>query len=286
LFLEAVTGDKAGVGGPFYNRFAIPISYVLLIALAVGSVAPWRAASPTILWERTRTPLVVALGAGALAVAMGYREGYLLLGVITGVFVIAAVIRNLAVNVRRRADKTGATPVAATTQILRGDRHYWAGQISHLGVAILAIGIALSSNLAVTGEFALEQFETVSFAGMELTYFEPAVRQETNREVLGARIGVARDGRQVGVLEPSINDYFMQGQVIGTPSVASSLGGDLYLTLDRFNDDGITVKAFWFPYIWMVWAGGLLAGIGPLWAWVARRRKSRDADRVPEKARS
>jgi cytochrome c biogenesis factor len=88
------------------------------------------------------------------------------------------------------------------------------------------------------------------------------------------------------VLEPSINDYFMQGQVIGTPSVASSLGGDLYLTLDRFNDDGITFKAFWFPYIWMVWAGGLLAGIGPLWAWFARRRKSRGADRVPEKARS
>ena len=120
---------------------------------------------------------------------------------------------------------------------------------------------------------------------MELTYLESVVRQEPNRDVLGARIAIVRDGKQVGILEPGINDYFRQGQTIGTPSVASSIGGDLYLTLDRINADEISFKALWFPYIWMVWSGGFLAGIGPAWSWVARRR-SQPARRVLEETQS
>lgn len=285
LFLEAVTGAKAGVGAPFFNRFAIPISLTLLVAMALGTIAPWRAASPSLLWERIRTPVVIALGAGALAVLMRYRDGYLLLGVIAGVLVIATVVGQLARSARRRAAKTGESVATAIGRTLRGDRHYWSGQISHIGVAILAIGIALSSNLAVTGSYSVKQFETVAFAGMELTYFEPVVQQESNREVLGARIVVFRGGKKVGVLEPSINNYFMQGQTIGTPSVATSFGGDLYLTLDQVDADGISFKALWFPYVWLVWAGGMLIGLAPLWSWIARRR-SRDPKRVKEAVRS
>ncbi len=285
LFLEAFTGSKAGVGAPFFDRFAIPLSLALLVAMAVGSIAPWRVASPAVLWERTRTPLVVALGAGVLAVLVGYRDGYLLLGTVASILVIATSFRQLAVTAHRRATKTDSTTVSAVAHTLRGDRHYWSGQLSHLGIAILALGIALSSNLAVSGAFTVDRFETVPFAGMELTYLESVVRQEPNRDVLGARIAIARDGKQVGILEPGINDYFRQGQTIGTPSVASSIGGDLYLTLDRINADEISFKALWFPYIWMVWIGGFLAGIGPAWSWVARRR-SQPARRVLEETQS
>ncbi len=282
LFLEAVTGTKAGVGPPFFNRFAIPISYVLLIGMAVGSVAPWRAASGKILWQRTRTPIVIAMGAGVVAVMMRYTDGYLVLGVVTGVFVIAVVFQRFIESTRRRTAKTDESTPQAIMKVLRGDRHYWSGQLSHIGVAVLAIGIALSSNLAVTGVFAVQQFDTVRFASMDLMYLEPVLRQESNREVHGAKIIVMRGGEQVGVLEPALNDYFMQGQTIGTPSVAMSIGGDLYLTIDRIDADGLTFKAIWFPYVWMVWAGGLLISIAPLLAWLLKKR-DRDVEPVDEK---
>ncbi|RLE16317.1 MAG: heme lyase CcmF/NrfE family subunit [Actinobacteria bacterium] len=284
LFLEAITGDTAGVGPPFFNRFAIPISLVLLVAMAIGSIAPWRSASPTLLWERIRLPFVISLAAGALAVMMDYRDGYLLLGVIAGTLVIATAIHRLFASAHRRTVKTDESMVAAIGKTLRGDRQYWSGQLSHIGVAILAIGIALSSNLAVTGTYSVKQFDTVSFAGMELMYLETVIRREPNREVIGARIVITRDGRQVGVLEPGINSYFMQGQSIGTPSVATSVGGDLYLTLVRIDDSGVSFKALWFPYVWLVWAGGLLIAMAPLWGWLGRRR-SRIPDQVEESTR-
>ena len=285
LFLEAVTGTKAGVGPPFFNRFAIPISLVLLIGIGVGSVAPWRVASGTILWQRTRTPVVIALGAGAFAVFMRYTDGYLLLGVVAGVFVIATIAQRLIESTLRRTAKTDESAARAMMKVLRGDRHYWSGQLSHVGVAVLAIGIALSSNLVVTGTFSVQQFDTVQFASMELMYLEPVTRVESNKEVLGAKIVVSRDGRQVGTLEPALNDYFMQGQTIGTPSVAMSIGGDLYLTIDRIDDTGLTFKAIWFPYVWMVWAGGLLISLAPLLAWFLRRRTT-TVERVKEAERT
>ncbi len=271
LFLEAATGAKAGVGAPFFNRFAIPISLALLLTMAFGTIAPWRAASPALLWERIRAPIVISLAAGALAVLMRYRDGYLVLGVVAGVLVITTAVHRLFETARRRSVKTDENIAVAAVMVLRGDRHYWSGQLSHIGVAILALGIALSSNLVVSGTFTVRQFESVAFASMELTYFEPVIRQEPNREIRGARIVVSRDGKMVGVLEPGINDYFMQDQTIGTPAVATSFGGDLYLTLERFDTDSVIFKAIWFPYVWLVWAGGLLIGLAPAWAWLARR---------------
>ncbi|MCL1593673.1 MAG: cytochrome c biogenesis protein CcsA, partial [Actinomycetia bacterium] len=281
LFLEAVTGDTAGVGAPFFNRFAIPISLTLLVAMAVGSVAPWRSASLTLLWERIRVPVVIALGAGAVAVLMDYRDGYLLLGVIAGVLVIATAVHRLIEMARRRTAKKDEHLGTAIGKTLTGDRQYWGGQLAHVGVAIMAIGIAMSSNLAVSSTFSVTQFDTVAFASMELTYLEPVVRQEANREVLGARIVVTRDGKTVGILEPSINNYRDQGQTIGTPSVATSVGGDLYLTIVSIDDAGVSFKALWFPYVWLVWAGGLLIGVAPLWGWLGRRRK-KSPERIRE----
>ncbi len=281
LFLEAFTGAKASVGPPFFNRFAVPMTLVLVVTMAVGSITPWRAASAGLLWRRLRTPLVISLGHGALLVLMGYRKGYMLLSVVAGFLVLTAASRYALESGRRRAAKKEVSLARAIGRTVRGDRHYWSGQISHIGVAVLAVGIALSSNLAQLGSHTVEQFESVRFAGMELTYLEPVVREEPNREVLGAKIIVSRGGQRVGALEPSINSYFRQGQTIGTPSVATSFGGDLYLTLDRIDESGISFKAFWFPYIWLVWAGGFLVSVAPLWTWLGRRR-SHAPDRVEE----
>jgi len=283
LFLEALTGDKASIGPPFFNRFAIPISITLLVVMAIGTVAPWRAASWSLLWERTRGPLVVAFGVGAAVALSGRANGYLLVGIVSGVFVIATAARTLAGRVRRRTAKTDESIPAALRKVIVNDPRYWSGQLSHVGVAVLAIGIALSANLVVTGTFDMTRSDTVEFAGMRLTFVEPAVVQETNRTILGARIAVARGERPAGTLMPAINDYFMQGMKIGTPSVATSWRGDLYLTLDRIDESRIALEAKWFPFLWMVWVGGFLIGLAPLLGWALRRGSRRVTTSVPDR---
>ena len=45
LMVEAFTGREVAVGRPFFDRVAVPLAFLLLVAIGTGSTAPWRVAS-------------------------------------------------------------------------------------------------------------------------------------------------------------------------------------------------------------------------------------------------
>ncbi|NIS20754.1 MAG: heme lyase CcmF/NrfE family subunit, partial [Thermoplasmata archaeon] len=66
LILEAFTGTQVGVGEPFFNRLAVPLSFLLLLVMGFGPIAPWRTTEKGLIWRRTRNPAIVALATGLL----------------------------------------------------------------------------------------------------------------------------------------------------------------------------------------------------------------------------
>jgi cytochrome c-type biogenesis protein CcmF len=282
MIVELVTGTQVGVGRPFFERLGLPISLLLVLAMAIGSVTPYRAARPAVMWERLRTPLRLSLAVTAVGVLVGARNGWILVTTLLSAFVVAVAVRHLWSQALRSARGVPSAVPGAAVRLMRNDAGYWGGQIAHIGVAALALGIALSSNLAVEDQVRFAPGESVGFAGFELTYVEPFERVESNREVLGARVEIRRGGDVVSVLEPRLNNYFMTRQAIATPSVDLRLRGDLYLSLTSIDADGATLDVFWFPYIWLIWLGGALAVGGGVWAWLVPRARRREAD--PETA--
>ena len=61
---ELVQGNKVTVGGPFYNRVAIPVALILLLLTAVGPLLAWRKTSFESLKRNFMWPCVVALTVG------------------------------------------------------------------------------------------------------------------------------------------------------------------------------------------------------------------------------
>jgi cytochrome c-type biogenesis protein CcmF len=282
MFVEAISGDQLGVGRPFFDRLAIPLSFTLLLAMGLGPITPYRQARASVVWERIRTPLRVALAAGAGVVLLGERTGYLVLGVVAGTFVIAIIVRQLWVTARQAAVKQGLPVWRSLGRIMRRDPGYWGGQISHIGVALLAMGIAVSANQGLETQVTLEPGQMVEFAGHEITYLEDFSRQEPNRNVLGARVEVSRNGSTIAVLEPRLNQYVRSSQPVATPAVDTSWRGDFYLSLTGIGGGRIALDVFWFPFIWMIWLGGLVAASGGLFSWVVRKPARRQV--VPEEA--
>ena len=271
MFLEAATGDQAGVGRPFFDRIAVPIAFGLLLAMAIGPITPYRAARPAVVWERIRTPLRVALGITAATVLLGARGPLMLTSIALGIFVGAVIVRHLVVKARALSAKTSKSLGACLGRIVRNDPHYWGGQLSHLGVAVLAVGIAISAGQVVERTIVLEPGETARVAGFELTYEAPFSRAEPNRAVLGATMMISKPWGGTQSLQPRLNEYPAQGQVVATPAVTTTIRGDLYLSLDRIDAASISMKVFWFPFIWLIWAGGFLAAAATLLAFVAPR---------------
>lgn len=155
------------------------------------------------------------------------------------------------------------------------DPGYWGGQVSHAGVALIAIGIASASLLSANTQVTMEPGDSVEFAGYTLTYETPFTRTEPQRTVTGARIIAERDGAFVTELRPRQNVYPNFAQPVGTPEIYETLGGDLYVTLRRLSSEGIVVDLDTSPMMWLVWLGGLVTVGGGMISARARRARVR-----------
>ncbi|MFP3915654.1 MAG: heme lyase CcmF/NrfE family subunit [Actinomycetota bacterium] len=271
LILEAFTGTQVGVGEPFYVSLTVPLSFALLLLMGVGPITPWRHASGALVWRRIRGPLQAALLAGLATAVAITRIGWVVLAVVASVFAIGVIVRHLVDTAGRRTRATGRTLGAEMRHVMAADQGFWAGQLSHVGVALVALGLAFASNLATHQTVDLQPGDSFSFAGYQLTYQSPFQRTEPSKQVVGATIQVSRDGAPVTELAPRANYFGNDPTGIPSPAVMSRPGGDLYLTLLNIDSSGIRLQADTSPLIWLLWVGGLVAAAGGFWAVKARR---------------
>jgi cytochrome c-type biogenesis protein CcmF len=273
LLVEAFTGTQVGVGEPFFNRLAVPLSFALLLVMGFGPVTPWRGAPPGLLWKRLRGPALLALAAGIVTATLVTRLGWVVLAVVLGTFVATAIVGLLIEMAAARSAKTGNSFIAEAKTVVGADQPFWAGQLSHLGVVLVAIGIAFASNLASHATVELEPGDSVDFAGYTITYDAPFRRVEPNRVVEGAGLTIARGDRVVGHLEPRVNLYGTDSFAVFTPAVMSTPRGDLYVTLRSLDSIQVSLTLDTSPLVWMLWLGGLTTAAGGAWSLSARRRE-------------
>lgn len=273
LLLEAFSGTQVGVGEPFFNRLAVPLSFMLLLTMGFGPVTPWRGAAPGLLWRRLRGPTVAALATGLLVALTVTRVGWVILAIVLGTFVATAIAGLLVEMTRARSVKSGRPMFEEARTVIGNDQPFWAGQLSHIGVVLVAVGIAFAANLPLHAEVELAPGESVEFAGYTLTYDSPFRRDEPNRVVQGARVDVRRGDRLITTLEPRANLYAIDTGAIITPAVMTRPGGDLYLTLRNLDADTVELGLDTSPMIWLLWLGGLTTATGGFWSLTFRRKQ-------------
>ncbi len=274
LLVEAFTGTQVGVGEPFFNRLAVPLSFLLLLVMGFGPVTPWRSATWAQILERTRVPIVVALAAGLITALVVTRNGWVVLSITLGVFVLGSISGLASHQIQRRTAKTGESYFAAARRVFSGDGGFWAGQLSHSGIVLIAIGIAFAANLGAHLETTIEQGETIEFEGFEITYESPFFRATDSKRTQGVRLSIHEDGQFLGTLEPAANFFGDSDTGISTPDVLHGLRGDLYATMLGLPSEGSTNLNFdTSPLIWVLWLGGLTSATGGFLAYRARHRE-------------
>ncbi|MEA2023370.1 MAG: cytochrome c-type biogenesis CcmF C-terminal domain-containing protein [Actinomycetota bacterium] len=280
LLVEAFTGREVSVGRPFFDRVAVPIAFLLLAAIGVGSTAPWRVATGKVLWQRTRVGLSVGSVVAALAVLAGI--GSVSVVAIMGLagFVIGNIVA-FYLHQTARAHGGGKSWPSALVSTVRNDMGFWGGQVAHVGLAFVAVAIATTSVLAIRTEVPLTVGQTAVVDAYCIGYIEPFTRAEPERNVQGARVAIldrsCSDTRVV--LEPRLHEYPKFGQVIATPQVWTTWIDDVYLTIAAMDDNGIRLKVMIFPLQWLLWVGGLTIVAGGVLALGRRSRKPSQTSR-------
>ena len=285
LLVEAFTGREVSVGQPFFDRVAIPFGLILLLAIGFGSVAPWRVASPRIVWERSRFGINAGLAAAAIAVVLGVRS--VLVVIVFGLagFVIGSITHFLSYQSRRAHTGSKTWPQALGSTV-GNDLGFWGGQLAHVGVALVAVAIATTSALAVRTEVSVAQGETAVVGGYCVEYLDAFRRTEPERIVQGVRVAVHDSSCSGGgsILEPRLHEYPKFGQIIATPDVKTGLVDDVYVTIAGTDGDAIRLSVLIFPLQWLLWFGGLTIVAGGLVA-LGRKVRTGRPEALPEEAR-
>lgn len=246
LFAEAWNGTRLSVGEPYFNTTAVPIALALLFLMGIGPALPWRKASGAVLRRRLLAPAGAALALALVLLAAGVDKPKALAGVVLGSFVAAQVLWDLGRLARRRS--------------LRSNRRRVGGQVVHLGVALIAVGIAVSSSYQVERQATLRRGESLQVGSHSVRFDGLTRTNEARRAVVQAQLTL--DGRET--LRPALNLYRGQQQATASPAVRESPGTDVYAILVEaaHNGEAATIRVLLNPLVTWLWLGGgvILAG--------------------------
>ncbi len=259
VFVEAFTGAQVSVGRPFFDRMAVPLSFGLLVLMAVGPFTPYRRATRRVMAERLRIPLLVASAVAAALVLAGLRSAPVVAVIFLASGIAAGSARELLVTAPDRRPR-------AILRLVRGRRGYWGGQLAHLGLALVAVSITLSGAMAQRSSASLAPGQSVDFAGYSVTYEGSVDRQLPDRKVLAARFVLREHGRVVRVAEPRLSTFPNQVQAVAAPSVWTTPSQDIYLALTRLDAQRAAINLYRYPLMWLLWAAGFLVMLGGIWA--------------------
>jgi cytochrome c-type biogenesis protein CcmF len=214
LISEAITGTKSAVGPPWFDRYTVPLSLVLVLLSGVGPIIAWRRATASNARRNFAAPVGIALAIGVLlAVATDAASRPLALGMfVAAAFVIATVGQELVRGVRaRRAMAGGSVPVALVGLVRRNRRRY-GGYTVHVGMALLFIGVAASSAFQHARDVRLNPGQTATVNGYQVRYDKPTGRivsraGRLERIEFGAQLTVTKGGKRVADLHPTRGYY-------------------------------------------------------------------------------
>ncbi|HUP21725.1 MAG TPA: heme lyase CcmF/NrfE family subunit [Thermoanaerobaculia bacterium] len=262
IVAEAVRDVKVSVGEPYFNRMAVPLFLVLVLLMGVGPALPWGTADRAKVRRALLMPLPAALAGALLTFALGGREPLVLLvGALAGYTLWVTADQGLRpTRERRRRGESAATAFVNSSRL--APRRLGA-YIVHFGLVVTFVAIAISSNYQTEREATLAPGASTELGAYRMTFLEARVIQEPHLQRHAARIAIERGGRQVRVLEPSLNFYPTQREPLGTPAVLTGPTHDLYLTLMNVSSAGtIGLRAIRTPAVVWIWIGVLLMTAG------------------------
>lgn len=246
------TSVPHGLDAGFYNRVCLPLGALLLVLLAICPWLSWKGgtSSPNIVCFRGQLFMVagVFVAAGIVIWALGYRRPMALLTAAASFVVLV----NAGLLLARRT-------------VLHAPRAR-AALGAHVGLALLALGIAFSGPYTQERELLLAKGESGEVGSYTVTLESVADGERPGYDYLMARLAVSRGGESVGVVAPERRIYAKFGSMqFSEVDVISGPVRDIYASLLGMDEDlRVYVKVSIEPLVNWIWLGGAFMCLLPL----------------------
>jgi len=279
IIADAFNLGQVSVGPPYFNALFVPLTWLLLFAMGMGS---------NIRWKQDKRPL--------LGVGMVIAASSLVLAAVITYFVHPSSMFNIGVTLAISfwvlfwmavdiKDKTKNAP-----NLFKGLRQlrlsYWGQQTAHIGVIIAVIGVAFTSSLSIERDVALGIGDTVNVQGYDFEVKDFQEVKGSNFDGIQAQVEVSKNGREVTTLYPEKRTYVVSMMPMTEAAIDASLMRDLYVALGEPIAQGKNqwaVRIYVKPLIRWIWLGAIIMALGSLLSILDKRyriKKTKAQDQV------
>ncbi|UQY34381.1 heme lyase CcmF/NrfE family subunit [Pseudomonas fulva] len=273
LVLDALSGAKLSVGPPYFNALFVPLMGLLMAVLAVGVLVRWKD-TPLRWLLGMLTPVLVASVILALLASLAWGDfHWAVLGVcLLAAWVTMAGLRDIQDKTRHKGFFKGMASLG---------RSYWGMQLAHLGLAVCALGVILTSLGSFERDMRMAPGEAVELGGYRFV-FEGAAHHEGPNFISDRGTVRIFDGeRQIAVLHPEKRLYTVQQSVMTEAGIDAGLTRDLFVALGEPLGQGAwAVRIHIKPFVRWIWLGALMMGFGGFLAAADKRYRMKVKTRV------
>jgi cytochrome c-type biogenesis protein CcmF len=190
------------------------------------------------------------------------------------VFVTGTIVLDFWRAARARRRSGDGWRAATLGLVLRQNRRY-GGFIVHLGVLVIALGVAGSQAWSIQTETTLSRGQAVELGGYKVRFDTLRASEESNHFKVTGTFTVSNGRDALGVLEPAKKFYPRDQNPIAYVDYRLGFVEDLYVVLGDFARDGshATVKVQINRMVSWLWLGGLVLTLGTVVAILPDRKR-------------
>ncbi|MBX2825286.1 MAG: heme lyase CcmF/NrfE family subunit [Gammaproteobacteria bacterium] len=275
LIIDALGMGKLSVGPPWFNLVFLPTMVPVLALVGVGSLLNWKRDK----LNKVRRGLVVcAIVAVILATGFAFLPGTFKpaawLALALACWVTLTSLYGLLLRLRNRRNKLSAithTPAA-----------FWGMTIAHLGLAVFAVGVAITSLYSVQQDVRMEPGQELAIRDYTFTFAGVSEVRGPNYNAARAQIDITHKGEPETTLYAEKRVYDVRRDSMTEAGIDGSLTRDLFVALgEPLDNNAWAVRLYYKPFIRWIWLGAIFMSLGALIAALDRRYRLRKKVSAP-----
>ena len=280
LIHEAINGEAnmVSVGPPYFNTIFLPLMAILAAFLTIGSISRWKKTSLSYLKQQLMKVLVSSVVLGVLVPLIVTRE------VNIGIFVSVTLAFWIVFGIARDIQVKTANKTSIVAGLKSLSLSYYGMQIAHLGMAVIILGICLTSHYSVERDVRLAPGDQLEIGRYTFIFEGVSPVQGPNYVADAGEITVLKNGESYLSLFPEKRTYRATGSVQTEADINVGFFRDLFAALgDPRGEDAWVVRIHVKPFVFWIWLGAFLMAGGGITAILDKRYRVRETKNLKAK---
>jgi cytochrome c-type biogenesis protein CcmF len=254
---------KLSVGFPWFNFMFVVFAVPLGLMVGFGVTARWKNDRAGRLLKVLRMPAIVAVVL-ALAIPALLLPEFMwkaAMGLAVAFWVLGVTVQSVRDRLRD-GRRLASVP-----------RGFWGMTLGHVGIAVFAVGVTLTSLYSIEKDIRLAPGETYDLHGYHFAFHGVTGREGPNYHADRGHVTVTRDGRQVAEMWPEKRVYRAQPMPMTEAAIDAGITRDLFVALgEPLGSDGAwALRIYHKPFVRWIWFGGVLMVLAGLISATDRR---------------